>query len=134
MPGTGGYQLVAVFLVLVYLPSIGVFADLVLLGLYRWLGDRNRLERASRPGCDYTAAAAFPMFMLADTRNTAPVLLAVPVRCTGATAGRRVARPRPRRLLAGRRPAGRPGPGQPCRHHRAPLPLPLHPPPATRRE
>ncbi|MFD7730565.1 MFS transporter [Kitasatospora phosalacinea] len=95
--GTGGYQLVAVFLVLVYMPSVGVSVTVVLLagvvlsaataatlGLYGRLGDRIGLERASMIGCVYSAVAAFPMFMMADTGNTALVLLAVPVCFAGA--------------------------------------------------
>jgi MFS family permease len=90
--GFGGFQIVSIFLILVYAPSVGVSRSTALLAgmilnavsiatfpLYGWLGDRFGLERMSIIGSAYTIVMAVPMFAMVATGRSALVLLAVPI-------------------------------------------------------
>lgn len=97
--GTGGFYVVAVYLLLVYAPAIGVsqstallagivlnLASMATFSLYGRLGDRYGARRVSMIGCVYTIVLAFPMFALVSTGSTILVLLAVPLCYAGSNA------------------------------------------------
>ncbi len=95
--GYGGFQIVSIYLVLVYSATVGFpastalaagivlnIASILTLPLYGWLGDRFGAARMSMIGCGYAIVTAFPMFAMVASRSTVLFLLAVPVCYAGA--------------------------------------------------
>lgn len=96
---TGGFYFVAVYLLLVYAPSVGVsnstallagvflnVATLLTINAYGWLGDRFGAKKISVIGCLYMLVMVVPMFAMVSSNVTALVLLSGVICYAGANA------------------------------------------------
>jgi MFS family permease len=90
--GFGGFQIVTVYMLLVFAPSVGVpastslaagvvlnCASVLTFPLYGKLGDRFGTARLSVLGCAYTAVLALPMFAMVASGSPLLVVVAVPI-------------------------------------------------------